>query len=105
MMLSQLLKFSAPAIAVCAGFFAVSAHAVLPQAEFACQVVTTGGSPGLVLMQAEDKAEAIAEARTSRAYLTPQLWGEVAEVVECINPKEQRFKDASFQEFYQGVPR
>lgn len=105
MTVSQLLKVVTPALAICAGFYAVSATAELPQGQFACQVITRGGSPGLVTIQAVDKADAIAGTRTSPAYISEELSGEVAQVVECINPREQRFKDDSFQEFYIQVPR
>lgn len=105
MTVSQLVKVITPAFAIYAGLFAVSATAELPQGEFACQVITRGGSPGLVMMQAEDKADAVAGARTGEAYISEGLWGEVAEVVECINPREQRFMDGSFQEFSLQVPR
>lgn len=76
-----------------------------PQADYACQVVTDSGGPGLVLVQAASREEATAMARTSLAATVIDTRAPVAEVVECIRRPEENFKDREFQRTFQKLPR
>ena len=85
-------------------FYSIVASAVLPEGDFACQVVTRGGNSGLVLVQTNSKKEAVDTAQQSIARIADGSWGQVATVVECIDRSSQRFKDAEFQTIYEQTP-
>jgi len=73
--------------------------------EFACQVTTSDGGQGLVLVQAnsEDKGSEVAASAEQVRTILGNLSKAVA-VLECIRHPGGRFKDANFQLFYKDVP-
>ena len=79
-------------------------HAVMPQGEFACQVLTAGGNYALKLIQSDTMDEAIATAKNRRVKVTDQVWADVVEVVQCIDRSEERFSDPAFQAVYENTP-
>lgn len=76
-----------------------------PQADYACQVLTSSGGPGLVLVQAASREEATVMALGSLASTIIDTRAPVAEVVECIRRPDENFKDREFQRAFQKLPR
>ena len=97
-------QFKMAILAVPALIVAV-AVAAQPQADYACQVITSSGGPGLVLVQTSSREEAIAMARDSLAATIVDTPAPVAEVVECIRRPDENFQDRQFQRTFQKLPR
>lgn len=82
----------------------LTSHAQLPDVEFACQVVTESGQPGLVLVQAAAETDAVRAARASIAWGLDGGKGKATSVVECITIPGEKFRDAWFNSFYEKFP-
>jgi hypothetical protein len=79
--------------------------AVLPDGEFACQVLTQSGQSGLVMVQTDAEADAISAASAAIAWEMDGGQGETLSVVECISVLSEEFKDSWFNRFYKDFPR
>ena len=93
------------AVLAVAAFCSALAIGGEPQADYACQVLTSSGGPGLVLVQAGSREEAKAMAVGSLAATIIDTRAPVAEVVECIRRPDENFKDREFQRTFQKLPR
>ncbi|MFT5709762.1 MAG: hypothetical protein ACI8QT_000449 [Halioglobus sp.] len=82
----------------------LASHAQLPEGQFACQVLTQSGQSGLVLVQTEAEADAVRAARGATAWQLDGGEGKAISVVECITIPAEKFKDTSFDRFYQDFP-
>ena len=71
--------------AVVTGMLCAGAQAALPQGQYACQVITKDGGPGLVGVQVDTREEAIAVARRSKARTSSPL-----EQIDGIGDKRRR---------------
>lgn len=69
----------------------------LPPNSYACHVLTRTAFPALVLVQANDTEQAIAVAQRSQATTFDGTAAQTSEVVQCILPPAEKFKDESFQ--------
>ena len=88
------------------GMFALSTVTAksLPQEMFACHVSTAAVFDGLVMMQANNKEDAIKGALSTKALTTNDTRAKTTAVIECINRTgEQRFSDIQFQAFYESL--
>ena len=103
-MMTIVRRFRVTVVAMLA-LFSAFALAREPQADYACQVVTSSGGPGLVLVQAASREEATAMALGSLASTIIDTRAPVAEVVECIRRPDENFKDREFQRAFQKLPR
>lgn len=102
--LGNIVKVSLSA-ALVAGLLSVGAQAALPQGQYACQVITKDGGPGLVQVQVDTREEAIAVALRSRARTIDGIMKSSAEVVQCIRWPDERFTDRAFQALYDSMPQ
>ncbi|MEH6568609.1 MAG: hypothetical protein V7709_06010 [Halioglobus sp.] len=75
-----------------------------PEENYACQVQTTGGRYGLVLLQTHNKKEAMELAITIPALTLDGSEHLENQVVECISRPGGSFRDSGFQKFYESVP-
>lgn len=92
------------ATALMAILFNINASAALPQGDYACQVETTGGAMGLVLVQSDSKEAAIRAARVANAITADSGQAAVAAVVQCISRRTEHFRDSDFQIQYLNTP-
>lgn len=100
----QQFKIIPVAMLAVTGLFSAGALAELPDGDYACQVQTEGGKKGLVLVQTDSEQQAIAAARGGKAIIADGTWREVVDVVECIDRRAERFRDADFQMQYKKTP-
>jgi hypothetical protein len=102
--LQQLIR-AAWGLAIVTSLVSVTATAALPQGEFACQVETTEGEMGLVLIQSDTREQAIAAARVGTVTTGEGGRAAVTEVVQCITRRtDERFRDADFHKQYLKTP-
>ena len=90
------------AVLFCLG--SLNVRAAMPVNEYACQVTAEGGRIGLVLVQADTKAQAERAAVGAEAFTYDGVRSRSTGVMECIQRGRERFADLQFQVFYQGVP-
>ena len=75
----------------------------LPDNEYACQVQTGAGTPGLVLVQAYTKEQAVKSASAASALTANGTRSQATAVVECIRRPGETFQDVEFKRFYQNA--
>jgi hypothetical protein len=86
------------------GIFSLGASAAMPNGEYACKVVTIGGQFGVVLVQADTKAQAAGAAAGAQAFTFDNGRGTATSVVECIDRRKEQFSDYQFQQFFESIP-
>ena len=86
------------------GIFSLGASAEMPDGEYACKVVTVGGQFGVVLVQADTKAQAAGAAAGAQAFTFDNGRGTATSVVECIDRSKEQFSDYQFQQFFESIP-
>ena len=84
--------------------YAGGARAAMPSEEYACQVQAEGGRQGLVLVQTDNKKMAFEVSLRSTARTLDGSLSRVLAVVECIHLPAERFRDATFQKFFESAP-
>jgi len=73
---------------------------------FACEVQTKAGVAGLVFIQADSVQEAKAfDLNSAKARAINGQKSEALSIVQCIDSREGRFSDSTFQAFYKSLPR
>ena len=82
----------------------LGASAAMPDGEYACKVVTVGGQLGVVLVQADSKAQAAGAAAGAQAFTFDNGRGTATSVVECIDRRKEKFSDYQFQQFFESIP-
>jgi hypothetical protein len=82
----------------------LGASAAMPNGEYACKVVTIGGQLGVVLVQADSKAQAAGAAAGAQAFTFDNGRGTATSVVECIDRRKEQFSDYQFQQFFESIP-
>ena len=87
-----------------AGLMSSGSQAIMPSEEYACQVQAEGGRQGLVLVQTDTRKMAFDTALHSTAKTIDGTRRRVVAVVECIHRPEERFRDTTFQKFFESVP-
>jgi hypothetical protein len=101
----QRLTRAARRMAIVTAMGSTAAIAALPNGEFACQVETTEGEMGLVLIQSDTREQARAAARVGTVTTGDGGRAAVAEVVQCITRRtDERFRDADFHMQYLQTP-
>jgi hypothetical protein len=86
------------------GTVSLAASAAMPNGEYACKVVTIGGQLGVVLVQADTKAQAAGAAAGAQAFTFDNGRGTATSVVECIDRRKEQFSDYQFQQFFESIP-
>ena len=82
-------------------FFCGGLYADMPANEYACQVTTTSGRVGIVLVQADDRQAASDIASRSQARTFSGDRESTATVVECILYSSEEFRDADVQRWFE----
>lgn len=77
----------------------------LPANEYACHVQTTSLQTAVVMIQADDMANAKRIAGEGVAIRLDGVKEQVSAVVECIDFPDQRFEDQELQAFVDAMPR
>jgi len=86
------------------GLLAPAVMAAMPAGEYACKVITRDGRLGLVLVQADSKAQAAGAAADAEAFTFDGGRGRAETVSECIDRNRETFPDYQFQQFYESIP-
>jgi hypothetical protein len=76
----------------------------LPQGTILCHVLTESGVPGLVVVQTENREDALIAARTSLAWVGDGLTSRATAVVECAVQPEERLSDPAVQALHEILP-
>ena len=84
---------------------AVSLQAQSAEKSFACEVHTEAGVSGLVVAQAEDMKKAKEMVKNASALTLAGDTSRARSVVQCIDARKGRFSDATFQSFYEKLPK
>ena len=77
----------------------------LPANEYACHVQTTSLQTGLVMIQADDLANAVRIAGERNATRLDGVKEQAKTVVECVDFPGGRFADQELQAFMDAMPR
>jgi hypothetical protein len=91
-------------VAMTSGMAAAGARDLPPNA-YACHVMTRTAFPALVLVQANDVQQAIAMAQRTPATTFDGTVAQTFEVVECILPPAEKFRNESFQSNFEKMDR
>lgn len=70
---------------------------IIPQNSYACHVTSSTAIPAVVLVQANDKSEAVDVAQRNKAMTFDGVPVQTASVVQCVLPPDEKFADAAFQ--------
>lgn len=76
-----------------------------PANDYACQVTTFSDEKGVVMVQADDVANAVNTAGMVNATRLDGVLERVKSVVKCISFPEERFSDAEVQAYIDARPR
>ncbi len=83
----------------------LASRAELPQNEFACHVQTVNEVPGLILVQADRKEDAVAVAASAVAWEVGGGRSQSTRVLQCIQSPDGVFDDREFDLFYTNLPK
>ena len=83
--------------------FSMGTSGAMPHGEFACKVLAQGGRIGLVMVQADTRAQAAKAALGAEAFTTDKIRSRAVSVVECIDYRNERFADYQFQQFFERL--
>ncbi len=87
------------------GWVGIANAGDFPQNSYACHVTTSTAIPAVILVQANDTAEAVVVAQRNKAITFDGVSVRPATVVQCILPPDEKFNDAIFQHNFDKMDR